>query len=328
MTQIQNPMQSFKARLKKLDSKLTKVTPYWWDKSLAKSPSASQQAIISMARHLNLDLRSVLDDDADLKFKDVSSCYRKAGNKAINDLSVATGLVCSASRSVERMVDKPYRNFSSASVIREEILSTGKKYVDLLSLAAYCWDHGVPVVYIENLPASKKMDAVVQEIDGRPVITITKKQKHESALLFLLAHEMGHIFSGHLDNGQAIIDESVGESLEIDQQESEANEFALHLLTGSSDTRFHSNGVRLTGEGLAHAVTIKSDETQIDPGHIALNWAYTTENWAVANKALNILYPNPDWQNQLKKFFLSNIDQFQVDEDELDYLFNLMQIEY
>ncbi len=327
MTQAQNPMQNFKARLKQLDNKLTKVTPYWWDNSLDSSPGASQQAMLSMAKYLNLDIKSVLDTQAELKFKDVSSCYRKAGNKAINDLTVATGLVYAASRTVSKMVTNRFTNFSAASVIREQILESGEPYVNLLSLAEYCWNHGVPVIFLPDLPASKKMDAVVQEVNGRPVITITKKQKHESALLFLLAHEMGHVFCGHLDSGQAIIDESVGESGEIDEQESEANDFALSLLTGRSDARFHSNGIRLTGEKLAQAAKLKGEEQKIDPGHIALNWAYTTKNWAVANKALNILYPAPKWQARLKEMFLNNVDELEVNEDELDYLFNLMKIE-
>lgn len=327
MTQIKDPMQNFTSRLRRLDKKLTKLTPYWWEDSLAPSAGASQQAILSMAKYLNLDIKSVLDSQAELRFKDVASCYRKAGNKAINDLSVATGLVYSASRTVEKMVLKSFTKFSDASVIRSQILESGKSHICLISLVEYCWKQGVPVVFIPDLPASKKMDAVVQNVHDRPVITITKKHKHESMLLFLLAHEMGHVFCGHLENGQAIIDESVGENEEIDQQELEANDFALSLLTGRSDTRFHSNGVRLTGERLAQEVEMKGKELKIDPGHIALNWAFTTKNWGIANKALNILYPNPTWQDELKRIFLANIDQFEVDEDELDYVFNLMKIE-
>lgn len=327
MTQVQNPMQNFLARLRKLDTKLTKVAPYWWDSSLAKSPGASQQAILSMAKYLNLDIKSVLDSHAELRFKDVSCCYRKAGNKAINDLSVATGLVYSASRTAEKMVKNSFTNFSEASVIRKQILESGKQNVDLRSLVEYCWEHGVPVLFLPDLPASKKMDAVVQEVNGRPVIAITKKHKHESMLLFLLAHEMGHVFCGHLESGQVIIDESVRESEEIDQQESEANDFALSLLTGKSDTRFHSGGVRFNGTQLAKVAELTGKEKQIDPGHIALNWAHTTQNWAVAYNALNVLYPTLTWQDDLKEMFLANIDQFEVDEDELDYLFNLMKIE-
>lgn len=327
MTQVQNPIQNFEARLKRLDNKLIKVAPYWWDKSLNSSPGASQQAILSIAKYLNLDIKSVLDTQAELRFRDVSSCYRKAGNKAINDLSVATSLVYAASRTVSKMVTNSFTNFSAPAMIREQIIESGKPYVDLLSLAEYCWNHGVPVIFLPDLPASKKMDAVAQEVNGRPVITITKKQKHESSLLFLLAHEMGHVFCGHLESGQAIIDKSINESDQIDDQEAEANDFALSLLTGRSDARYHSNGIRLTSEKLAQAAKQKGDEQQIDPGHIALNWAHTTNNWAVANKALNILYPAPKWQGKLKDMFLNNVDELEVNEDELDYLFNLMNIE-
>ena len=327
MTKEQNPMLNFITRLKKLDSKLGRVAPYWWDNTLSASSGASQQAIMSISKYLNLDLKTVLDVDSDLKFKDVSACYKKAGNKAVNDLSVATGLVYSVSRTVEKMVVKEIANFSDPSIIREQILELGNSYVNLSSLVKYCWNNGVPVLFLPDLPASKKMDAVVQNVNGRPVIAITKKHKHESALLFLLAHEMGHIFEGHLESGQAIIDESVNEDNQIDQQEMEANNFALALLTGSADTRFHSRGRRITGEALAEAARNMGEEKKIDPGHIALNWAHTTKHWGIANKALNILYPALSWKDELKAIFIENVDQFEVDEDELDYLLNLMQIE-
>lgn len=326
MTKKQNPMNDFITRLKKLDSKLAKVAPYWWDNSLAISAGATQQAILSISKSLNLDMKTVFDKNAELRFKDVSACYRKAGNKAVNDSLAATGLVHSISKTAEKIVVNSYVHFSAPSVIREQILSSGYPYVNLYSLAQYCWSNGVPVLFLPDLPTSKKMDAVVQEVNGRPVIAITKKHKHESALLFLLAHEMGHIFEGHLANGQAIIDESIDEDNEIDQQEIEANNFALALLTGDETTRFTSKN-RLTGEALAQAARQKSNERQIDPGHIALNWGHTTKSWGVANKALNLLYPELTWQDDLKKLFLQNIDELEVGDDELDFLFNLMNIE-
>lgn len=330
MTNIQNPMQNFISRLRKLDSRLGReiksITPYWWDDSLIESSGASQQAVFSIARHLNLDLKSVIDSNSELKFKDVACCYKKAGNKTANDLYVATGLVFSASRTIANITKKDYRLFSAPLSIREQILASGKPWVDLASLVEYCWEHGVPVIFLPDLPVSKKMDAVVQNVNGRPVISITKKHKHESALLFLLAHEMGHIFSGHLENGQMIIDESINENDE-DQQEIEANSFALALLTGSADTHFHSSGARLTGENLAIAAKLKGKERKIDPGHIALNWGYTTGNWAVANKSLNLLYPNAHWEDDIKKIISNEINTIEAKEDELDYLLNLMKIE-
>jgi hypothetical protein len=326
MTKKQNPMKDFITRLKRLDTKLAKVAPYWWDNSLASSSGATQQAILSISKSLNLDIKSVLDPDAELKFKDVSACYRKAGNKTVNDLLAATGLVHSVSKTAEKIVLNDYVHFSAPSVIREQILASGYSCVNLYSLAEYCWSKGVPVLFLPDLPTSKKMDAVVQEVNGRPVIAITKNKKHESALLFLLAHEMGHVFSGHLDSGQAIIDESINENDEIDQQEMEANSFALALLTGDEGTRFTSR-TRLTGEALAQTAKLKGEERHIDPGHIALNWGHTTGSWGVANKALNLLYPELTWQDDLKELFLNNIDELEVGDDELDFLFNLMNIE-
>ena len=76
------------------------------------------------------------------------------------------------------------------------------------------------------------MDAVVMDVNGRPVIALTKNHKHESDLSFLLAHEMGHIFHNHLEQGQILVDTRVDESInERDEQENQANVFAIELLT-------------------------------------------------------------------------------------------------
>lgn len=331
MTKKKSPMQNFILRLRKLDNKLSKeikkITPYWWDDSLSDSAGSSQQAILSIAKSLNLDIKSVLDTNAELKFKEVLCCYKKAENKAINDLSVATGLVYSASKAIEKAVINDFKALPDSSVIREQILEAGHKWVDLESLVRYCWDYGVAVLFLPKLPASKKMDAVVQRVNGRPIITITKNQKHESQLLFLLAHEMGHIFHNHLEGGQAIIDESVNSHDEVDQQEMEANSFALSLLTGSDNARFHSGGRRISGLTLAQNALSFANANHIDPGHIALNWAHNTQQWPISSNALNLLYPEPSWKKTLNDMLLKNIEQFEVDEEQLDYLFNLIGIE-
>lgn len=331
MTKNTDPITNFVARLRKLDSKLgreaKKLIPYWWDNSLKDQEGACQSVIVSLSELFNLDLATVFDDASDLRFKEVSCCFKKADDKSIEELLPATSIVNSVSRTVLEMVENEYETFSDSEQIRKEILSNKAPWVGLISLVNYCWNKGVPVLFLPELPTTKKMDAVVQDIDGRPVITITKKHKHESALLFLLAHEMGHIFHNHLENGQAIIDNKIDESESIDKQEMEANAFALSLLTGCSDTAYHSSGRRLSGKQLAIAAKQKGIKENIDPGHIALNWAFTTNHWSIGTNALNILYPTLSWQTDLKNIFISNIDQLEANDDQLEFLFNLMNIE-
>jgi hypothetical protein len=333
MTTVSVPssIKQLSQRLKQIDSTLGReiknYLPYWWDDELASSPGATQQALISIAKFASLDIKSVLNTHEPLRFKDSIRCYKHANNKEKHDLAAATAIVQSLANTVADITLNEYRIFQEAQSIRNNFLNQDKPWIDFKSLVDYCWKHGVPVLYLPELPVSKKMDAVVVDVNGRPVISLTKKHKHESALLFLLAHEMGHIFHRHLERGQTLVDMGVIDPDERDEQEKQANTFAIELLTGSKNGKFHSNGIRLTADRLAHLAKEKSSEMNVDPGHIALNWGHTTENHGSANAALNILYPAPDWKNYIKSNLLENIDEEEANEDQLDYLYKLMNIE-
>lgn len=339
MTTVSMPssIKQLSQRLKQIDSTLGReiknYLPYWWDDELASSPGATQQALISIAKFASLDIKSVLNTHEPLRFKDSIRCYKHANNKEQHGLAAATAIVQSLANTVADITLNEYRIFQDAQSIRNNLLNEGKPWVDFKSLVDYCWKHGVPVLYLPELPVSKKMDAVVVDVNGRPVISLTKKHKHESESLFFLAHEMGHIFHRHLERGQTLIDMGVNEPNERDEQEKQANAFAIELLTGSKNGTFHSNGIRLTANRLAQAAKEKSSEINVDPGHVALNWAHTLQNtdkkdaWASAKGALNILYPSPDWEDYIKNKLCENINEDEANEDQLDYLYKLMNIE-
>lgn len=173
------PVEKFGARIARLDPKLeanvNQFLPYWWENSLNDSPGASQQAIISMARLLNLDLATVLNENLPLSFKKISCCYKKTADKSYSDLQTSTALIHSFAKTLSTITVNNYEPFGDGESIRKEILNSGKPWVDFISLAQYCWAHGVPVIFIPDLFSTKKMDAVVQKIEDRPVIAITKK---------------------------------------------------------------------------------------------------------------------------------------------------------
>jgi hypothetical protein len=332
--QNQNHIDKLSVRLQKIDKKLAKeiknFLPEWWENELINSPSAVQQALISIAKFTNLKIKSVLNSDALLQLKEESTCrYKHANNKEQSKLAAATAIVQSLASTASDIVTSDFRHFQSAETIRNSFINENSPWVDLKSLVNYCWNCGVPVLYLPSLPTSKKMDAVVVNINGRPVISLTKKYKHESELLFLLAHEMGHIFHGHLEDGQTLIDKKVNpQNNDLDEQENQANTFAIELLTGVESTQFHSGGRRyLKACDLASAAQEKGESLKIDPGHIVLNWGYTTSNWPTAKAALNLIYPYPDWEEYIKNKLCETIEEDEADEDQLDYLYKLMNIE-
>ena len=67
--------------------------------------------------------------------------------------------------------------------------------------------------------------------------------------LFILAHELGHIALGHIEEDGVLIDESMDHNVQ-DQEEADANAFAIELLTGDKDL-----GTSETSRALAQTPT-------------------------------------------------------------------------
>jgi Zn-dependent peptidase ImmA (M78 family)/transcriptional regulator with XRE-family HTH domain len=104
--------------------------------------------------------------------------------------------------------------------------------VSLDALLSWAWDAGIVV-----LPLAKAKDfvAAVWTIDETPVIVIAESRAVAAYWLFDLAHEIGHLALGHV--GEAgIVDVEAPEAQGLDDdQEREANAFALALLLGEPD---------------------------------------------------------------------------------------------
>lgn len=324
-----DPIKQLSNRLKELDAKLSKelknYVPDWWDEELNDSPSAVQQLLMMLARFINLDLKSVLDKTQPLKFKTSVCNYKHASNKEQSQLKTATALVSSAARIIEQVTTPEFKAFSDALTLRELLLDSGNNCVNFQALVRYCWQQGVPILYLPELPTTKKMDAVVVDINGTPVIAITKKCTHESKFLFLLAHEMGHIYHQHLTLGQLIVDEKISGDIDKDEQENQANQFAIALLTGQYQTQYSWN--IKNPQLLKSKAQEESRLKNIDVGHIILNWAHLKKDWAISGKALNLLYRNENWTELLKTQIFEHISEDEVYEDQLDYLYKLMKIE-
>ena len=327
-----NPTQNLLTRLRALDKKFTKnlvqatFYPDWWSEEIASSPSAVQQLKVRIARQLNIELGSILDENSELRFKDTHCKFKRPINKVGSNLQVATSIAASLANIISEGATADVQQTPSPSQIREIILGQGKSWIDLESLISFCWEMGIPVLYTPDIPASKKMDGLAINVDGRPTIVLAKKYKHSAYVLFDLAHELGHIACGHVLPGSTLVDEKIGGN-DSDEQESEADRFALELLNGDPDTAYHSNGNRITARNLAIAAHKKGQTAQTDPQHIIANWGKVTENWAVANAALNILDPDPNWQQLFKEAVTNGIDEDDLVDEDLDYLYMLTGIE-
>jgi hypothetical protein len=269
-----------------------KVLPDWWEEAVA-HPSGVFEVRGFAAKHFGLEI----GPDGRLRQRLMPhACFKTRGGTDVSEVASARAMATAVAKVVASVTTTPWGGaLPSASRLRATALANGNTpWVGLDDLLAACWSNGVPVVYMPSLPVTKsKMDGMVTFCGGRPVILITKKTSAPAWMLFVLAHEIGHIALGHLDKceGGAIVDEKVSEEdCDSDDQEKAANAYALEVLTGGG-----KGTIRLTrlmnAASLANAALGFGRTNGIDPGHLILNAVKNTpingkEPWPLGNAAL------------------------------------------
>src|SRR5574343_179131 len=144
---VSNSIEEFSKRLKELDPtlgrKIKDYLPYWWDDELNNSQGAIQQVLISIAKFIGLDIKSVLNTTEPLRFKNSICCYKHASNKEQHELAAATAIVQSLANTVANITVNEYSFLQNAQTIRNNVLNEGKPCVDFKSLVSYCWQQGI-----------------------------------------------------------------------------------------------------------------------------------------------------------------------------------------
>ena len=306
--------------------------PEWWDEEVEATPGAEVEAAAYISRRFNLDVLSLLKPGGAANFK--PSCQAKFKTKqgtTANQLFVAQ---CMAARIGEMVAyactQQMKTNPTSAQAVRSEILKT-QGFVNLEGLLNWCWSYGLPVVHFHSFPKAKglhKFQGMAAYFYNRPVIIISLNNRSLAWLLFVVAHELGHIIKGHV-NEAALVDEDVVRE-NLDNEEIEANEFATELLLGKPDMMYYTFQ-KLTGEKLASYAQYISQRDRVDPGVVVLNYAWfqshfaqpKRENqmiWATANKALKIIEENADAPRIINGYLREYLDLEKLDEDSQEYL--------
>jgi hypothetical protein len=216
--------------------------------------------------------------------------------------------------------NSPLRPVGSAKDVREKINGTNA-CVSLASLIDFCWDNGVPVLHVSNFPKnSKKMDGMATIIESRPVIVLSKNIKYSAWLLFILAHELGHLASGHVKNGDAILDEKVSvDGTKSDPEEIMADRYAIELLTGNPATAYTAKRW-LKATELANEAQRVGLVNRIDPGVVVLNYAHGAGHFPVGNAALNLLEPLADAVGEVNRAMVARLDMDGISDDHREFL--------
>lgn len=328
-TTAQDPMKILYQRLRAVGFDTPYVRnfalPSWWDDGAAQNDSGYQEGLLLLSRHLGLSLKSLQDESAPLELREFGPCnFKKSEGVTEGDLAIARSICTRAAQIAAASIQTPWEGKVpvDGSEIREAILNTGARWVSLSSLLDWCWSNGIPVLHITSFPrSSKKMDGMAALVDGRPIIVLCKNVKQEAWLLFILAHELGHIVRGHVSQNGVLVDEHIAKD-STDEQEAEANATAVEILTGDSGCRFSSPGRWLNAKKLAMAAKEHGRIHQIDPGHIVLNYSnYKGPSFhALGNAALKLICPHSDATKLIHEKMAANLDWSGIPEDCSEFL--------
>jgi len=329
-----NPMADLYRRLRAVGLTTRKVRqfilPDWWDDSVATNPAGFAEGLSFISRHTGLDLATLREFGRPVAFREAGVCkFKKSANTTEDQLTLARSMAMRVAQLVNAATVKPCLPLpSSALQLRKEILGQGHPWISLSVLVNYCWSVGISVVHLRSIIQKKMPDGLAVKVRDRPVIVLCKQARFTAWLLFILAHELGHVILGHIPDNGALIDEDVNQNVG-DAEEIAANIFALELLTGHKDCRFHPTGRWPNATELARNARMMGRELKIDPGHIVLNYAHTMGNgfFAVANGALGKLEPEREALGIVRRKMAEHLDWSRLPADSCEFLMRVSQVE-
>lgn len=302
--------------------------PPWWSDEIAVSPSGRAELRFSLARKLGLEPKPLLGERVEFVWKDKARFKHLTSQDAAQQ-SILTSFGVAVGRLLLRAVP-PGVSLSGvgAPQLRETILQE-QAYVDLRQLITVCWGVGIPVVQLQVFPLpTKSMHAMVVESNGRHAILLARETVYPAPAAFTLAHEIGHIALGHIEGAAALVDmEDPATAPDRDNQELEANAFALELLTGSPEPDIQTELPNFNAPTLANAALDAGPRYRIEPGTLALCVAYQRQVWPVAMSALKFIYSDPKpVSREINRIAASQIDWTSLTQDGEAFLRNLMML--
>lgn len=265
------------------------VWPDWWSEEAEGSASAQAELRFTIARRLGLSPSSLFEDGPRFVWRD-DARFKNLGDVSDLEQSVLASFGLALGRVLIGATpsDASYADLS-ASQLRSAILA-GTPSVGLLQLLSLAWGLGIPVVRTVVFPLpQKRMHAMSIRHNKRHAIILGQESKFEAKVTFTLAHELGHIFLGHLNEASTLLDYKDPLVAEVDDEERDADAFALELLTGSPSPEIIPDVDRFGAKQLADAAKDAAQLYGIDPGIIALCVGYRTKRWEIATGALKVL---------------------------------------
>ncbi len=299
------------------------VFPAGWDDTEAQRPEGLLAITQLLFQRFGFAPDSLLGN---LRFATgVEARFKKRATTAVNELRLCRAMCGQFGKMLAGALSgSPRKSLPPASELREFLLEVGTGTgIGFAHLVNTCWDHGIAVVHLSNFPKCKKPDAMVMVIEDRPVIVVCKNTHSAAWMIFILAHEMGHIYEGHVTNEAPFVDEELkmpGEG--ISNEEKEANDYAVGLLM--DDLRLVWQSLKLKPADLVRLARHQGKKLQISPGSVALSYAYQEGHWQIANAALKTLEKSePDPIETINRIAYDRLDWEGVQEGSQEWFLKM-----
>jgi hypothetical protein len=326
-----NPMQTLYRRLADAGLSRTFVRkialPDWWEDKIARNPAGYAEALCILSDHLSIDLRALQDPNTTLECRPFLATRNKVRQGlSEDDLAWAKCLCVRAAQSACFAMPIPPTPVPATASGMRQIIGKDAYHVSLEALLDYCWSLGVPVLHVSQFPpGAKKPDGMVARVGGRYAVVLSKNSRYSAWLLFILAHELGHIALGHLKENGVFLDDEQNWTPNGEDEENQANNFAIELLTGQPDTIYRGSAP-LTATRLADAARLTGQTIRVDPGVIALNYARSIPDgpyWGLAVAAMKALEPDADAIQTVHSRMRAHLNWDALSDESRDFLLRI-----
>lgn len=298
------------------------VWPEWWSSDAESSLSATTELRYTLARRLGISPSSLFDGPLKFVWRDDAK-FKNLGTETDQDRAILTSFgVAVARAAVSGVAPSPDLRPTSAQELRRAILQSSR-YVGMGELLSFCWAFGIPVLNVTVFPlGQKRMHAMTVRVAARYSILIGRESSFPAQIAYALAHEIAHILLQHVSDSTALLE--MGDPLtsaQPDDEEAEADRFALALLTGYERPEILIGHDRFSSRQLAEDALKAGPQHRIDPGVLALCVGHLTGRWAQSFGALKSIPGGiANVRASINKVAASQLDWGLLSPENQDYL--------
>lgn len=183
----------------------------------------------------------------------------------------------------------------------------------------------LPSWWTETVDSTPGVELTEENRDkSRPVIVVGLNDRSPSRLLFVIAHELGHLCQGHVTE-TPLVDDTI-DFLDIDDaEEAEANEFAVELLLGQPDKLYYSSRHFKTSELVDYAHRMAARDG-VDPGVVAWNYGFYRQHWGAVRGAVKQLEAETHGPTLINQCLLQGLDWGRLSDDNREYLAQMLAL--